>query len=431
MTMNPLGTSLRKLGITKKHKVVATAAAVGTGLAVCAWRAGEHGETSRTKDGIRRPAKLPAPLIDALAGALGEVSQILVLYPLDTVKVRCQASGETAAVVVQRLLRRGVNLKLLAKLYAGALGAAACAILVGAVHLASYEGSRKVLLKLTVTRGSTGATPTASAAGAATTTNSSEAASVGEPNSTSGTSPPLASVSAAARGFIADDDGQLGRAAVTFAAAAFAAAATALVESPVELFRHNAQAGLVSPNFLREMAATVRKEGVGGLYWGFLPHCFEAWPHDISELATYGFMREFREAALRPGSQHHAWMSNLSNQVWDLATGAASGAAAVVVSMPFDTVKTYLQTHGTDLSGRGLLGSARLFVQSGQRIVCRKGLSGLYVGVTPRLLQQVPSAMVCWWSIAAFKRFMQPHTMPEEWPGGAAHVVAGAGQGNG
>jgi hypothetical protein len=31
--------------------------------------------------------------------------------------------------------------------------------------------------------------------------------------------------------------------------------------------------------------------------------------------------------------------------VWDLAIGAAAGAAAVLVSMPFDCVKTYMQTH--------------------------------------------------------------------------------------
>lgn len=80
-----------------------------------------------------------------------------------------------------------------------------------------------------------------------------------------------------------------------------------------------------------------------------------------------------------------------------------------------------LQTHGADLSGRGLLGSAALFVKSGRRIVSRKGLAGLYVGVTPRLLQQVPSAMVCWWAIAAFKRFMEPHTLPDDLEGPVGH----------
>lgn len=323
-----------------------------------------------------------------------------------TQQVRCQSSGEPAAIVVQRLLRRGVNLQLLQKLYAGAMGAAACAVLVGAVHFASYESSRKAFQRL--------ASPPTSP----TPTNTIISQS---PHPITAQSEIRCTLSAATASGLADnsvvaENGRIGCAAATFAAAAVAAVATALVESPVELFRHNAQAGLVAPNFMREMVATVRKEGVGGLYWGFLPHCFEAWPHDVAELATYGLMRDFQATAMRPSSCHYRWASGISESGWDLLTGAASGGTAVLLSMPFDTVKTYLQTHGADLSGRGVLASAALFVKSGRRIMARKGLGGLYMGATPRLLQQVPSAMVCWWSIAAFKRFMKPHTLPDEWP---------------
>lgn len=47
--------------------------------------------------------------------------------------------------------------------------------------------------------------------------------------------------------------------------------------------RHNAQAGTMPSNFITSMYTTARREGVvRGLYWGFLPHCFEAMPHDVS-----------------------------------------------------------------------------------------------------------------------------------------------------
>ncbi len=104
---------------------------------------------------------------------------------------------------------------------------------------------------------------------------------------------------------------------------------TALVEGPLELFRHQAQAGLISGNLIKEMATTVRtqvgkeggKEGLGGglappqptrpmrapqpqrpkrfhpsstqsqgpmgLYFGFLPYLMESLPYDISELGVY------------------------------------------------------------------------------------------------------------------------------------------------
>lgn len=47
-------------------------------------------------------------------------------------------------------------------------------------------------------------------------------------------------------------------------AATIGAIATALVESPVELFRHRAQAGGLSGSFIQEMVTTVQKQ-VGGL----------------------------------------------------------------------------------------------------------------------------------------------------------------------
>lgn len=162
----------------------------------------------------------------------------------------------------------------------------------------------------------------------------------------------------------------------------------------------------------------MRKEGPGGLYWGFLPHCFEALPHDMSEmlvrvasdvsggrgasmlssplmacehpehcpggppyvvvascLQVMGCMKDAHADGLVPGSRNHWWMQHVpievrdwhrshpgmvaalsrvpgicdlfavdaAWQVWDLAAGAASGAAAVLVSQPLDTIKTFLQ----------------------------------------------------------------------------------------
>lgn len=46
-------------------------------------------------------------------------------------------------------------------------------------------------------------------------------------------------------------------------AASIGALATALVESPVEMFRHQAQAGTVGGNFVQEMATSVRKNVSG------------------------------------------------------------------------------------------------------------------------------------------------------------------------
>ena len=71
------------------------------------------------------------------------------------------------------------------------------------------------------------------------------------------------------------DEAARDRQVANITAAFLAAFLTAVVESPVELFRHNQQAGIIKGDFLREMLSTVRREGPAGLYWGFLPHCFE------------------------------------------------------------------------------------------------------------------------------------------------------------
>lgn len=325
----------------------------------------------------KKKLKVNPTVVDAVAGAVGEVAQIAVLYPLDTVKVRCQAAGCSVLEVLKDLLAGGLNYALLKKLYAGVLGAAICSVAVGAVHYASYESSKRGLLGVSTHWGYW--------------------LEQFSPRSKAG-----ATLSQSAGESASHDK--------TFAnitAAALAAIITAVVEAPVELFRHNAQAGIVKANFMKEMVRVTKRSGLRGLYWGFLPHCFEAWPYDISELLVYGNMKDMQDTAHT--TRKHSWIKAVPGDVWDLATGAAAGTAAVIVSMPFDCVKTYMQTHGTDVNGQGVLKSARLFLATGQQMVAKNGWKCLYVGVVPRLLQQVPSAMLCWWSIEACKRVAEPH----------------------
>lgn len=53
-------------------------------------------------------------------------------------------------------------------------------------------------------------------------------------------------------------------------------------------------------------------------------------------------------------------------QAWDLAIGAAAGVASVLVSMPLDVIKTYLQTHGAEIAvAPGMAGQVAAFWQTG------------------------------------------------------------------
>lgn len=55
--------------------------------------------------------QLPPTLVEAIAGAMGEVSQIIALYPLDTIKVSWQAArpSSQSGTGVARCTRIGVE----------------------------------------------------------------------------------------------------------------------------------------------------------------------------------------------------------------------------------------------------------------------------------------------------------------------------------
>lgn len=136
-----------------------------------------------------------------------------------------------------------------------------------------------------------------------------------------------------------------------------------------------------------------KRGGPGALYLGFLPFCLESIPFDMVELCTFSYLGDAYAAAqvndgrgciIRWVSHGQTWMINaddvychqltvatylfpapnalswypptaqrdprlrsfterLGPHVADLAIGGASGAAAVLISMPFDCIKTYLQ----------------------------------------------------------------------------------------
>jgi hypothetical protein len=62
----------------------------------------------------------------------------------------------------------------------------------------------------------------------------------------------------------------------------------------------------------------------------------------------------------------------------------------VLVSMPFDVVKTYMQTQNTGMAAEGLRESMAAFWSTGSKLVAKGGPSALFVGLAPRLAHQVP-----------------------------------------
>ncbi len=67
---------------------------------------------------------------------------------------------------------------------------------------------------------------------------------------------------------------------------------------------------------------------------------------------------------------------------------------------------SHRQTRGIEAANANIIGSAATFWRTGVDMVKQRGPGALYVGIMPRLAYQVPSAVLCWWTIGAIERVM-------------------------
>lgn len=96
----------------------------------------------------------------------------------------------------------------------------------------------------------------------------------------------------------------------------------------------------------------------------------------------------------------------LSTGFKDAAFGATAGVAAALASMPCDVIKTRMDLTGA--GGGGPAAALQAFFRTGRAIVAAGGggPQALFVGLVPRLLQTVPSAIVYWCVVEASRRHL-------------------------
>ena len=321
----------------------------------------------------RPPPRFLSPLAaDAIAGAAGEVAQIVCLYPLDTLKVICQAADCSPRAALALLAPRGAPRgALLTALYRGCGPAAISSAAVGAVYLVTFSLARRATARAT-------AVAPVSAALLSTTTD-------GTP-SLPPPSPSTPSVAAAT-----------GAAAV---GAVACSVATALMEAPLELFRHRTQAG-VGGGLRAQAAAALAAGGVGELYRGFFPYLIKSLPYDVAELVSYCALRDVVSAlpaAIQPPPSFAPTL-----------VGALAGAAAVVASMPADCVKLRLELSSAPVA-HGVRASVAQFVGTARGMATTGGAPAFFRGLTPRLAEKVPSTMVYWATVEGVRKALAPYS---------------------
>ncbi|GAB4823614.1 hypothetical protein N2152v2_010660 [Parachlorella kessleri] len=381
-------------------------------------------------------------VVDALSGAVGEIAQLAVLYPLDTIKVRCQAQGANASVVLSELRSMGVSGRTLRSLYAGMGSSALCSAVIGALYLLAFYTVKRVggdvMQRRQMQRRSLeglqqGQQCCRSPQGSAAATGSQLANGTSQrpPLNAEGTHPLVASLAGVSASVIAS-----------------------VFEAPMETYKLRAQAGaLAGGSMMGTMLSTAVCQGLGALYWSYGAFMIKSIPYDFAELVTYSSMCDMRvagegrqqrrraatavpaaTAALRDvatlaqhqvvaglqaegsSSSSSSWQDRLGDLIasspsgmGDMIIGAAAGAAAVLCSMPFDMIKTHMDLHHASYApcppGRnGMMYSASQFVSTGRQLMGQGGLKALFVGLTPRLLQTMPSTMVYWFAVESTRR---------------------------
>ena len=89
-----------------------------------------------------------------------------------------------------------------------------------------------------------------------------------------------------------------------------------------------------------------------------------------------------------------------------------AGAMAVLFSMPPDCIKTRMEL-GATRPPSGLLRGSAAFFRTGRQMLAERGIRSMFVGLTPRLLENVPSTMFYWVLVAALRRALEPFTIGE------------------
>lgn len=244
------------------------------------------------------------PAHDVVAGAVARAASQSTIHPLDTMKVRMQASSSTAKTKVRapkvgtKSVRLEHGLTEVRGLYKGVLGAASGAGIIIGTYFAFYSTTKRFLRKNT----------------------------------------------------------EMHEGASAFVAGATAALGSSVVKVPLAVCIRSVQAG-VYKNVFHAGKSIVNAAGVRGLFTGFLPTVLEDVPDMAVKFAVYESLRKLH-ISMREGRP--------ANIAEDLIMGGVAGAAAAAATTPLDVVKTVMMC--TASSRPTLIGAAKSVTREGKGI---------------------------------------------------------------
>ncbi|KAH8387899.1 hypothetical protein KR093_010290, partial [Drosophila rubida] len=185
--------------------------------------------------------------------------------------------------------------------------------------------------------------------------------------------------------------------------------------TPLEMVRIKMQSGYITYTELWiVIRSLIKSHGILGLWRGWPPTVMRDAPFSGTYWAAYESMKR---------------VCNVTEPslLFSFVTGAASGALATLVTMPFDLVTTHTQIElGQDVLYSDAAGHAKgsggaaasTTTASKQSVISRisliyrkHGLKGLYIGVLPRMLRVVPACAIMISAFEYSKSFFFHHNL--------------------
>lgn len=329
---------------------------------------------------------MPAWAVACIAGAAGECGGQFFFYPFETIKVLCQRSGQGVVPTVRTLFLQHSALGAMRRLFAGVGSTMAASALLGAAYLLVFRQTTTWFR----------AAPRTAEAWCHVCASTSSACACGAPpeptpaktTTTSDPAPPA-------------DGG--------FRAVVLSAVATSLIlailTGPFEMARNQLQAGQVHGNLL---LYTFSPRGLRSTLPMLAPFCVTAVPHDFAELFVYQLGSD---AVARLGAA-----APVQREVLDAAVGFAAGTVGVLLSAPADCIKTKVLTMSASSALVAASRNPAALLRAGVLAKCaaaarftwaRQGVSGFFVGMAPRLVDEVPGATLHWALVATITRFFE------------------------
>lgn len=150
-------------------------------------------------------------------------------------------------------------------------------------------------------------------------------------------------------------------------------------------------------NLILCFRSVVEREGFRALYLSYPTTLLLNVPFHGIQFPCYEFVQD----SINPNREYSPLKHCIS--------GAVAGGVAAAATTPIDTLKTLLQTRGILESGEaakvtGSFSAARF-------IIAKRGLSGLFAGMTPRILAHMPATAACWTIYEYFKMFLSSKKM--------------------